>query len=183
MSTKKEKGDISALEHLPVPGNRESEDMADSNPNQKHAIYRHGKRTRRRRQPVQMYKSPRIGLTLHPYTRLHPSDRRIPIRFKAITAYYNSSCTPHSERSVARLSGGHDHCVNMLQISKKPSLRAKIASLKGMQRRCHKYMNTYQEGCLRGTWNPLHRFRGKGASSSRIFCSLNGGAATPRARE
>ncbi|KAF8484604.1 hypothetical protein DFH94DRAFT_689006 [Russula ochroleuca] len=119
------------------------------------------------RAPPQMYKSPRIGLDLsHPSTRLDPSDRRV----RYVSKPYRYFILPHLLTANGRgqtFLGVHDHCVNALQISKKPSLVGKITSLTGMQSQTvDKYLNTYREALASGELERFIGSRGKGASAS-----------------
>jgi hypothetical protein len=119
------------------------------------------------RAPPQMYKSPRIGLDLsHPSTRLDPSDRRV----RYVSKPYRYFILPHLLTANGRgqtFLGVHNHCVNVLQISKKSLLASKIASLTGQQSKTvDKYLNTYQEALESGELDRFIGFRGKGASSS-----------------
>jgi len=169
------KGDISAFRASAGASATATEDMADSNQNQ-NTLFIGMKETATQTPPFQMYKSPRIGLDLsHPSTRLHPSDRRI----RYVSKPYRYYILPHLLTANGRgqtFLGVHDHCVNMLQISKKPMLESKIASLTGMQpQTVHKYMNTYQEALASGELERFIGSRGKGASSSpHTFLQLMG---------
>ena len=129
------------------------------------------------RAPAQMYKSPRIGLDLsHPSTRLDPSDRRV----RYVSKPYRYFVLPHLLTANGRgqtFLGVHDHCVNALQISKKPLLVGKIASLTGMQSQTvDKYLNTYRDALASGELERFIGSRGKGASASPgTFLQLMGG--------
>jgi len=119
------------------------------------------------RAPLQMYKSPRIGLDLsHPSTRLDPSDRRV----RYVSKPYRYFILPHLLTANGRgqtFLGVHDHCVNVLQISKKSLLLGKIFSLTGLRSQtADKYLNTYQEALESGELEQFIGARGKGASSS-----------------
>jgi len=117
--------------------------------------------------PPQIYKSPRIGLDLsHPSTRLDPSDRRV----RYVSKPYRYFVLPHLLTANGRgqtFLGVHNHCVNVLQISKRSSLAGKIASLTGLKpQTVDKYLNTYQEALASGELERFIGSRGKGASSS-----------------
>lgn len=119
------------------------------------------------RVPLQIYKSPRIGLDLsHPSTRLDPSDRRV----RYVSKPYRYFILPHLLTANGRgqtFLGVHDHCVNVLQISKKSLLVGKISSLTGLQSQtADKYLNTYREALESGELQRFIGARGKGASSS-----------------
>jgi hypothetical protein len=119
------------------------------------------------RAPLQIYKSPRIGLDLsHPSTRLDPSDRRV----RYVSKPYRYFILPHLLTANGRgqtFLGVHNHCVNVLQISKKSSLLGKISSLTGLQSQtADKYLNTYREALESGELERFIGARGKGASSS-----------------
>jgi hypothetical protein len=126
--------------------------------------------------PPQMYKSPRIGIELsHPSTRLDPSDRRV----RYVSKPYRYFILPHLLTANGRgqtFFGVHNHCVNVLQISKKPQLLGKIASVTGMQpQTVEKYLNTYREALASGELERFIGSRGKGASSSpHTFLQLVG---------
>jgi len=116
---------------------------------------------------LQIYKSPRIGLDLsHPSTRLDPSDRRV----RYVSKPYRYFILPHLLTANGRgqtFLGVHDHCVNVLQISKKSLLVGKISSLTGLQSQtADKYLNTYREALESGELERFIGARGKGASSS-----------------
>jgi hypothetical protein len=117
--------------------------------------------------PPQIYKSPRIGLDLsHPSTRLDPSDRRV----RYVSKPYRYFVLPHLLTANGRgqtFLGVHNHCVDVLQISKRSSLAGKIASLAGLKpQTVDKYLNTYQEALASGELERFIGSRGKGASSS-----------------
>jgi hypothetical protein len=117
--------------------------------------------------PPQIYKSPRIGIDLsHPSTRLDPSNPRV--RF--VSKPYRYFVLPHLLTANGRgqtFLGVHNHCVNVLQISKKSLLAGKIASLTGVQQKTvDKYLETYQDGLATGDVERFIGLRGKGASSS-----------------
>ncbi|KAN0126691.1 hypothetical protein V8E52_000331 [Russula decolorans] len=119
------------------------------------------------RTPLQIYKSPRIGLDLsHPSTRLNPSDRRV----RYVSKPYRYFILPHLLTANGRgqtFLGVHNHCVNELQISKKSLLVGKIFSLTGLQSQtADKYLNTYREALESGELERFIGARGKGASSS-----------------
>lgn len=119
------------------------------------------------RAPLQIYKSPRIGLDLsHPSTRLDPSDRRV----RYVSKPYRYFILPHLLTANGRgqtFLGVHNHCVNGLQISKKSLLLGKISSLTGLQSQtADKYLNTYREALESGELERFIGARGKGASSS-----------------
>ena len=119
------------------------------------------------RAPLQIYKSPRIGLDLsHPSTRLDPSDRRV----RYVSKPYRYFVLPHLLTANGRgqtFLGVHDHCVNALQISKKSLLVGKISSLTGVRSQTvDKYLNTYREALEAGELERFIGARGKGASSS-----------------
>ncbi|KAH9965770.1 hypothetical protein BC827DRAFT_1153252 [Russula dissimulans] len=171
------KGDISAF-RAPAPGATATEDVTDSNQN---ALFIGVKEmttttTTTRAPPPQMYKSPRIGLDLsHPSTRLDPSDRRV----RYVSKPYRYFILPHLLTANGRgqtFLGVHDHCVNVLQITKIALLESKIASLTGVQpQTVHKYLNTYQEALASGELERFIGSRGKGASSSpHTFLQLMG---------
>lgn len=119
------------------------------------------------RASLQIYKSPRIGLDLsHPSTRLDPSDRRV----RYVSKPYRYFILPHLLTANGRgqtFLGVHDHCVNVLQISKKSLLVGKISSLTGVQSKTvDKYLTTYREALESGELERFIGARGKGASSS-----------------
>jgi hypothetical protein len=128
------------------------------------------------RTPLQIYRSPRIGLDLsHPSTRLDPSDRRV----RYVSKPYRYFILPHLLTANGRgqtFLGVHDHCVNVLQISKKSLLVGKISSLTGLQSQtADKYLNTYREALESGELERFIGARGKGASSSSgTFLQLMG---------
>ncbi|KAI0307012.1 hypothetical protein B0F90DRAFT_1813843 [Multifurca ochricompacta] len=102
----------------------------------------------------QMYRSPRIGLDLsHPSTRLDPSNKRV----QYVSKPYRYFILPHLLTANGRgqtFLGVHDHCVDVLQISKKPLLASKIASLTGLQpQTVDKYLNAYRDAVASGDWN------------------------------
>lgn len=117
--------------------------------------------------PPQIYKSPRIGIDLsHPSTRLDPSNPRV--RF--VSKPYRYFVLPHLLTANGRgqtFLGVHNHCVDVLQISKKSLLAGKIASLTGVQQKTvDKYLETYRDGLATGDVERFIGLRGKGASSS-----------------
>jgi hypothetical protein len=119
------------------------------------------------RVPPQIYKSPRIGLDLsHPSTRLDPSDRRV----RYVSKPYRYFILPHLLTANGRgqtFLGVHNHCINVLQISKKSLLVGKISSLTSLQSQtADKYLNTYREALESGGLDRFIGARGKGASSS-----------------
>ena len=119
------------------------------------------------RAPLKIYKSPRIGLDLsHPSTRLDPSDRRV----RYVSKPYRYFVLPHLLTANGRgqtFLGVHDHCVNVLQISKKSLLVGKISSLTGVRSQTvDKYLNLYREALESGELEQFIGARGKGASAS-----------------
>jgi hypothetical protein len=117
--------------------------------------------------PPQIYKSPRIGIDLsHPSTRLDPSNRRV----QFVSKPYRYFILPHLLTANGRgqtFLGVHNHCVNVLQITKKSLLSGKIASLTGVQQKTvDKYLENYQDALATGEVERFIGLRGKGASSS-----------------
>jgi hypothetical protein len=160
-------GDISAFRAPP------SAENPDLNPT---VLFIGVKETTSTRAPLQIYKSPRIGLDLsHPSTRLDPSDRRV----RYVSKPYRYFILPHLLTANGRgqtFLGVHEHCVNVLQISKRSSLVGKISSLTGLQARtAEKYFNTYREALESGELERFIGASGKGASSSAgTFLQLMG---------
>ena len=154
-------GDISAFRAPP------SAENPDSNPTTLFIGVKETTTTTSTRAPPQIYKSPRIGLDLsHPSTRLDPSDRRV----RYVSKPYRYFILPHLLTANGRgqtFLGVHNHCVNVLQISKKSLLVGKISSLTGVQSQtADKYLNTYREALESGELERFIGVRGKGASSS-----------------
>ena len=152
-------GDISAF-RTPSPA-------ADSNPPAAVTLFMGIKEAAASRAPPQMYKSPRIGLDLsHPSTRLDPSDRRVRYVSKPYRYFVLPNLLTANGRGQTFL-GVHNHCVNVLQITKKSSLVGKIASLTGVKSQTvHKYLNTYQDALASGELERFIGSSGKGASAS-----------------
>lgn len=119
------------------------------------------------RVPPQIYKSPRIGLDLsHPSTRLDPSDRRVRYVSKPYRYFILPNLLTANGRGQTFL-GVHNHCVDVLQITKKPLLLGKIASLTGLQSQtAEKYLNTYRDALASGELERFIGSSGKGASAS-----------------
>jgi hypothetical protein len=124
----------------------------------------------------QMYKSPRVGIELsHPSTRLDSSDRRV----RYVSKPYRYFVLPHLLTANGRgqtFLGVRNHCVDVLQISKRSLLAGKIASLTGLKAQTvDKYLSTYQEALEAGELERFIGLRGKGASSSAgTFLQLMG---------
>jgi len=153
------KGDISAF-RAPSPDSNDSD--PESNPVTLFVGVKESTSS-----PPQIYKSPRIGLDLsHPSTRLDPSNLRV--RF--VSKPYRYFVLPHLLTANGRgqtFLGVHNHCVDVLQISKKSLLAGKIASLTGVQQKTvDKYLETYRDGLATGDVERFIGLRGKGASSS-----------------
>lgn len=160
------KGDISAF-RAPLP------EDPDSNPV---TLYVGVKETTGTASPPQMYKSPRVGIELsHPSTRLNSSDQRV----RYVSKPYRYFILPHLLTANGRgqtFLGVRNHCVDVLQISKRSSLAGKIASLTGLRAQTvDKYLSTYQEALETGELERFIGLRGKGASSSAgTFLQLMG---------
>ncbi|KAH9977619.1 hypothetical protein BGW80DRAFT_1472694 [Lactifluus volemus] len=117
--------------------------------------------------PPQMYRSPRVGLDLsHPSTRLEPSDKRV----RYVSKPYRYFILPHLLTANGRgqtFLGVHDHCIKVLEISKKSLLTGKIASLTSLQAQTvEKYLNAYREGLESGELERFIGSRGKGVSAT-----------------
>jgi hypothetical protein len=117
--------------------------------------------------PPQIYRSPRVGLDLsHPSTRLDPSDKRV----RYVSKPYRYFILPHLLTAKGRgqtFLGVHDHCVKVLEISKKSLLTGKIASLTSLQAQTiEKYLDAYREGLEVGDVERFIGLRGKGVSAS-----------------
>jgi hypothetical protein len=160
------KGDISAF-RAPLP------EDPDSNPV---TLYVGVKETTGTASPPQVYKSPRVGIELsHPSTRLNSSDQRV----RYVSKPYRYFILPHLLTANGRgqtFLGVRNHCVDVLQISKRSSLAGKIASLTGLRAQTvDKYLSTYQEALETGELERFIGLRGKGASSSAgTFLQLMG---------
>ncbi|KAI0254869.1 hypothetical protein BJV78DRAFT_1120552 [Lactifluus subvellereus] len=117
--------------------------------------------------PPQMYRSPRVGLDLsHPSTRLNSSDKRVRYVSKPYRYFILPRLLTVNGRGQTFL-GVHDHCVKVLEISKKSLLVGKIASLTSLQAQTiEKYLNAYREGLETGELEHFIGFRGKGVSAS-----------------
>ena len=115
----------------------------------------------------QMYRSPRVGLDLsHPSTRLDPSDKRVRYVSKPYRYFILPRLLTVNGRGQTFL-GVHDHCVKVLEISKKSLLAGTIASLTSLQAQTiEKYLNAYQEGLASGELEHFIGSRGKGVSAS-----------------
>jgi hypothetical protein len=117
--------------------------------------------------PPQMYRSPRVGIDLsHPSTRLDPSDRRVRYVSKPYRYFILPQLLTEKGRGQNFL-GIYNHCVDVLQISKRSSLLSKITSLMGLKAQTvENYLKTYQEALETGQLEGFIGLHGKGASSS-----------------
>jgi hypothetical protein len=160
------KGDISAF-RAPLPEDPDSNLVT---------LYVGVKETTGTSSPPQVYKSPRVGIELsHPSTRLNSSDQRV----RYVSKPYRYFILPHLLTANGRgqtFLGVRNHCVDVLQISKRSSLAGKISSLTGLRAQTvDKYLSTYQEALETGELERFIGLRGKGASSSAgTFLQLMG---------
>jgi len=167
------KGDISAFRAL-SPEDDPAD--ADSNPVTLYVGVKETETSSSSSRPHQMYKSPRVGIDLsHPSTRLDSSDRRV----RYVSKPYRYFVLPHLLTANGRgqtFLGVHNHCVNVLQMSKRSLLAGKIASLTGLKAQTvDKYLSAYQEALETGELERFIGLRGKGASSSAgTFLQLMG---------
>jgi hypothetical protein len=117
-------GDISAFRAPSAGGDLDSNPPAAT-------IFMGVKEAAASRAPPQIYKSPRIGLDLsHPSTRLDPSDRRVRYVSKPYRYFILPNLLTANGRGQTFL-GVHNHCVDVLQITKKPSLVGKVVQFDG----------------------------------------------------